>query len=61
MISFSLRIMLSNRDAERRKVNILEMKYLRRLIGVSRFDRVRNEEVPRSESVEMVWAYGTNG
>ena len=47
MISFSLTIMLSNGGAERRKVNILEMKCLRSLIGVSRLDRVRNEEVPR--------------
>ena len=33
------------RSAERRKVNVLEMKYLRSLVGVSRMDRVRNEEV----------------
>ena len=33
------------RSAERRKVNVLEMKCLRNLIGVSRMDRVRNEEV----------------
>ena len=32
------------RSAERRKVNVLEMKCLRSLIGVSRMDRVRNEE-----------------
>ena len=30
---------------ERRKVNVLEMKCLRSLVGVSRMDRVRNEEV----------------
>ena len=30
------------RSAERRKVNVLEMKYLRSLIGPSRMDRVRN-------------------
>ena len=35
------------RKAERRKVNALEMKCLRRLIGVSRMDRVTNEEVRR--------------
>ena len=29
------------RSAERRKVNVLEMKYLRYLVGVSRMDRVR--------------------
>ena len=35
------------RSAERRKVNVLEMKCLRSLVGVSRMDRVRNEEVHR--------------
>ena len=33
------------RSAESRKVNILEMKCLRNLVGVSRMDGVRNEEV----------------
>ena len=33
------------KSAERRKVNILEMKCLRSLVGVSRMDRGRNEEV----------------
>ena len=33
------------RSAERSKVNVLEMKCLRSLFGVSRLDRVRNEEV----------------
>ena len=33
------------RSAERRKVNVLKMKYLRSLVGVSRMDRVSNEEV----------------
>ena len=33
------------RSAERRKVNVLEMKCLRSLAGVSRMDRVRNKEV----------------
>ena len=62
------------RSAERRKVNILEMKCLRSLVGVSRMDRVRNEEVrmragterelvekSRSESIEMVGVCGKNG
>ena len=31
------------RSAERRKVNVLEMKRLRSLVGESRMDRVRNE------------------
>ena len=38
--------------AERRKVNVLEMKCLRSLVGVSRIDRVRNEEVHISAGIE---------
>ena len=34
----------SMRSAERRKVNVLEIKCLRSLVGVSQMDRVRNEE-----------------
>ena len=63
------------RSAERRKVNVLEMKCLRRLVGVSRMSRVRNEEVRRTagierelasvcrtdQSIEMVWGCGKNG
>ena len=41
------------RSAERRKVNILEMKCLRSLVGVSRMDRVRNEEVCMGAGIEM--------
>ena len=33
------------RSAARRTVNVLEMKCLRSLVGVSRMDRIRNEEV----------------
>ena len=33
------------RSAERRKVNVLEIMSLRTLVGVSRIDRVTNEEV----------------
>ena len=33
------------RSSGRRKVNVLEMKCLRSLVGVSRMDRVRNKEV----------------
>ena len=40
------------RSAERRKVNVLEMKCLRSLVGVSRMDRVRNEEVRRGARIE---------
>ena len=40
------------RSAERRKVNVLEKKCLRSLVGVSRMDRVRNEEVHRRAVIE---------
>ena len=40
------------RSAERRKVNVLEMKCLRSLVGVSQRDRVRNEEVHRRAGKE---------
>ena len=38
--------------AERRKVHVLQMKYLRSLVGVSRMDRVRNEKVRRRAGTE---------
>ena len=41
------------RSAERMKMNVLEMKCLRNLVGVSRMDRVRNEEVRRKAGLEM--------
>ena len=40
------------RNAERRKVNVLEMKCLRSLVGVSRMGRVRNEEVCKRAGIE---------
>ena len=40
------------RSAERRKVNVLEMKCLRSLVGVSRMDRIRNEEVRSERELE---------
>ena len=40
------------RSAERRKANVLHMKCLRSLVGVSRMDRVRNEEVRRRAGIE---------
>ena len=64
------------RVAERRKVNFLEIKCLRSLVGVSQMDRVRNEKVSRRPGIEreftsrvvqrvlrfeMVWACGKNG
>ena len=39
------------RSAKRRKVNVLEIKCLRSLVGVSRMDRVRNEEVRRRAGI----------
>ena len=42
----------STRSAEIRKMNVLEMKCLRSLVGVSRMDRVRNEEVRRRTGIE---------
>ena len=41
------------RTAERRKVNFLEIECFRSLVGVSRMDRVRNEEVRRRAGIEM--------
>ena len=40
------------RSVERRKVNVLEMKCLRSLVGVSRMDIVRNKEVRRRAGIE---------
>ena len=40
------------RSAERMKVNVLELKCLRSLVGVSRMDRVMNEEVQRRAGIE---------
>ena len=40
------------RSAERRNVNVLKMKCLRRLVGVSRIDKVRNEEVRIRAGIE---------
>ena len=39
------------RRAERRKMNVLEMKCLRSFGGVSRMDRVRNEQVRRRAGI----------
>ena len=40
------------RSAERRKINVLEMKCLRSLVGVLRMDRVGNEEVRRKAGID---------
>ena len=39
------------RNAKRRKENVLEMKFLSCLVGVSQMDRVRNEEVRRRAGI----------
>ena len=63
------------RSAERRKENVLELRCLRSLVGESRMDRVRNEDVRRRAGIErelasrinqrvgieMVLACGKNG
>ena len=48
------------RSAERRKMNVLEMKCLRSLVGVSRRDRVRNEEVRRTAGIDRELASRTD-
>ena len=40
------------RSVERRKVNVLELKCFRRLVGVSQIDRVRIEQVRRRAGIE---------
>ena len=40
------------RSAESRKVNVLEIKCLTSLVGASRMDRVRNEEVRTRAGIE---------
>ena len=48
--------------SERRKVNVLEVKYLGSLVGVSQFtmDRVRNEEMHRRAGVERELSSGVD-
>ena len=40
------------RSDEKRKMNVLEMKYFKSLVGVSRIYRVRNEMVRRRAGIE---------
>ena len=40
------------RSAERGKLNVLEIKCLRSVVGVSRMDKVRNEEVRWRAGIE---------
>ena len=44
------------RSADRKKANVLEMKCLRSLVGVSRIDRVNNEEERRRAGIEKEFA-----
>ena len=44
-------LIIGMRSAERRKANVLEMKCLRSLVGVS-LDKVSNEEVHRRAGIE---------
>ena len=48
------------RSAERRKVNVLEMKCLRSLVGVSGMDSVRNEEVRRRAGIQRELVSGAD-
>ena len=48
------------RSSERRKVNVLERKCLRSLVGVSRMNRVKNEEVRRRAGIERELASGAD-
>ena len=48
------------RSAGRGKVNVLEMKCLRSLVGVSRMDGVGNEEVRRRAGMERELASGAD-
>ena len=40
------------REAERRRLNVFEMKCLRPMLGVKRWDRIRNEEIRRRGGIE---------
>ena len=40
------------RSADRKKVNVLNIKCLRSLVGMSRMDRVRIEEVCRRAGID---------
>ena len=43
------------RSAQRRKLNVLEMKCWRSFVGVSRMDRVINEDMRRRAGIERDW------
>ena len=45
------------RSAERRNVNVIEMKCLRSLVGLSQIDGVRNEEERMRAGIERELAW----
>ena len=47
---------LNLREAERRLLNVFEMKCLRPMVGVTRWDRVRNDEIRRRAVIEETLA-----
>ena len=44
------------REAERRRLNVIEIKCLRPLVGVTRWDRIRNEEIQSKAGTEATLA-----
>ena len=44
------------REAERSRLNVFEMKCLRPVIGVTRWDRIRNEEIRRRAGIKETLA-----
>ena len=44
------------REAERRRLNVFEMKCLRPKVGVTRWDSIRNDEIRRRADIEETLA-----
>ena len=44
------------KEAERRRLNVLEMKSLRPLLGFTKCDRIRTEEIRRKVDMEEAFA-----
>ena len=42
----------SLKEAERRRLNVFEIKHLRPMVGVSRWDRIWNEEIRSRAGIE---------
>ena len=47
---------LGLKEAERGRLNVFEMKCLRPMVGVTRWDRIRNEEIQRRAGIEETLA-----